>query len=147
MLPTAECFNLSTKKWTCLPPMKTARKGAAAVEFNEELYVIGGTKALPVDFTNAAELLRSSVIDELVSVEKYNPHRAIWTEVANLKHGRMNHCAAVCNKQIYVVGGFTEVIEAYDPLQNQWTYHSILPRSKSISRFISLDHKTGDNAS
>ena len=39
---SAECFNFSTNQWTLLPPMNRGRRNAAAVELNDELYVIRG---------------------------------------------------------------------------------------------------------
>ena len=48
--PTVECFNpKNVSDWILLPSMKTARRNAAAVELNGELYVIGGTRAIKAE--------------------------------------------------------------------------------------------------
>ena len=107
---TAECYNSSTNQWTNLPQMTIARRGAAAVELNGELFVMGG-ELFTKDYTH----------NKLDLVEKYNPVTNTWTKVsAGLMEAREHINAGVYRGKIYVFGGFSNLIAAYDPSENIW---------------------------
>ena len=115
---TLECFDPNTNKWTYLPRMKTDRRRAAEVELNGELYVTGGEKAF--DFDDV----------ELNSVEKYNPDLKTWIEVEPIKEERGGHTTGVFNGKIYVIGGGSNLVEAYDPSNNAWINVGFVEGSK-----------------
>ena len=107
-LNTSECYDPNTNKWAYLPRMKIDRRRSAAVELNSELYVTGGE----MEFDEVEGAGRS--------VEKYNPDLETWVEVAPMKKGRSGHAAGVFNGKIYVIGGGSDLVEAYDPSNNVW---------------------------
>ena len=82
--------------------MKNAKRGAVAVELNNELYVIGGV-TLPVFYENEPESflhsypLATNADFLLDSVEKYNPINKMWMNVAHLLQRRITHSASVFN--------------------------------------------------
>ena len=108
---SSECYNPYTKKWEFLPKTNTVRQRAAAVELNDELYVIGGALAFDKSIDKHAHLQ---------SVEKYNRITASWKEVAALNDKRIGHTAGVFNGKIYVIGGASDFVEAYDASKNVW---------------------------
>ena len=137
---SAECYNFTSKEWSFLVPMKTARRDAAAVELNGELYVIGGATTWYPILTAVFELYQDPHQDvvELNSVEKYNPATNSWVQVANLLERRMYHSAGVFNGKIYVIGGRSNVVEAYDPAKNVWEFVSVLSKDRSFTRFLAV---------
>ena len=114
---SVECFNFSTNQWTRLPSINTRRVYSAAVELNNAQYVIGGginnNSSSSVEET---ETFLESTIKVYNSVEKYNLVTNMWIKVDSLQKKRMCHGAGVFNGKIYVVGGFPNAIEVYDPL-------------------------------
>ena len=105
---TVEWFNPTLNEWIFLPSMNIVREYAAAVELNSELYVIGGTDARDENH-------------KLSAVEKFNPVTNLWTQVADLNEPRERFAAAgVFNGKIYVIGGGSSTVEAYDPSTNVW---------------------------
>ena len=108
---SSECYDPNTNKWRFLPPMNTERQRAAAAELNGELYVIGGALA----FRKSVDKHK-----QLRSVEKYNRITDSWKEVAALNEKRIGHTAGVFNGKIYVIGGASDFIEAYDASKNVW---------------------------
>ena len=138
--PSAECYNFTSKERSFLASMKTARRDAAAVELNGELYVIGGATSWHPTFTAIFELYQDPYqnVVELDSVEKYNPATNSWVQVANLLERRMYHSAGVFNGKIYVIGGRSNVVEAYDPAKNVWEFVSVLSKDRSFTRFLAV---------
>ena len=108
------CYNPNSSRCTYLPKMNTMQQGAAAVEFNDELYVIGGARC---NDDNA----------HLQSVEKFNSVHALWTEVAPLNQpNTTDHAAAVFNGKNYVIGGNPTLVEVYDPANDVWEITGLL---------------------
>ena len=110
----SECYNPNSSRCTYLPKMNTMQQGAAAVEFNDELYVIGGARCNDDDA-------------HLQSVEKFNSVHALWTEVAPLNQPKTtDHAAAVFNGKNYVIGGNPRLVEVYDPGNDVWEITGLL---------------------
>ena len=132
--PTVECFDpITNSSWDSLPQMHTARRNAAAVELDGELYVIGGIRAMAEKETNKNYITEDYYI--LNSVEKYNPNTQTWTEVAVLLQRHMEPIAKICNGKIYVVGEESNVVEAYDPSKNIWEMVNIFPSQDNFRFF------------
>jgi len=121
---TAECFNLSTTKWTYLPKIIMSvygiGKNPGAVELNGELYVIGGE-------------VQTSTLIYNTWVVKYNPVKNSWSQVASLSSPRSGITSGVSNGKIYIIGGLNipHVIEIYDPSKDKWEQENLLNFSTS----------------
>ena len=124
---TSECLNMSTGQWTYLPPMKAFRQRAAAVELNGKLYVIGG------DFYDIFEDSPPSS-----SAEKFDPVTGEWIHIASTNRPRINHAALVYNDDIFVVGGYSSVVEVYNSLTQQWDIAEMLVDLLKLGNFISV---------
>ena len=123
--------------------IRIALQDSAAVELNGELYVIGGTDALifPEKSTMTIRFHYSNVVNQFELVQKYDPIAKVWTEVGCLQEGRLLPAARVCNGQIYVIGGFRNNLETYNPSKNSWNYvnNLILSPSQVKAKFIPCD--------
>jgi len=138
---SVECFNQTRNQWISLPLMNSTRRDAAAVELKGELYVIGGT----LSFDLPADEIRSYYSRyALSSVEKYNPITNKWTTVTKLHEGRIYHGAGVANGEIYVVGGFSSVVEVYNPESDAWRIADTVFNAQRYHRFIAIDVKSKD---
>ena len=132
--PTVECFDpITNSSWDSLPQMRTARRNAAAVELDGELYVIGGIRAMAENETNKNYITEDYYI--LDSVEKYTPTTKTWTEVALLPQRHMEPIAKICNGKIYVVGEESNVVEVYNPSKNTWEVVNISPSQDNFRFF------------
>ena len=139
---SVECFNFSTNQWTRLPSMNTGRAYSAAVELNNELYVIGG--GINNNSSSSVEEETETFLEFTMkvhnSVEKYNLVTNMWVKVDSLQKKRMCHGAGVFNGKIYVVGGYTDAVEVYDPLVKTWQIMDVLPKHRfSVGRFIAVE--------
>ena len=137
--PSVECFNMTRNQWISLPMMNITRRDAAAVELNGELYVIGGAPILSSQHSNAKEIRKYYSRYALPTVEKYNPNINLWTKVTPLHEGRIYHAAAAADGRIYVVGGFSSVVEVYDPNGDFWCAASAIFNAQRYTRIIAID--------
>ena len=133
---SAECFNQTTNKWTYLPAMNSTRRDAVAVELSNELYVIGGTASFSLEQHSVDQIKKYYSRYAKLSVEKYNPVAKQWTTVAKLNEARVFHGAGVFNGKIVVVGGFSSVVEVYDPNLNKWRAETNLYNAQRYTRII-----------
>ena len=61
-------------------------------------------------------------------VERYDPLRNEWQQVASLNEARTGHACAALNGKIYAIGGQdSATVEIYDPTSDSWSYISPLP--------------------
>ncbi|WP_265446661.1 S8 family serine peptidase [Acetivibrio straminisolvens] len=112
-------LDITRKAWTTqctvggqtqtIKNMPTARCGAAAVEFNGYIYVVGG-------YNDSGYL---------ATVEKYDPVNNIWTTCSSMQYKRANLGLEVVEGKIYALGGYNgvdhlAVVEEYDPETNTW---------------------------
>jgi len=128
-LKTVESFRPSEDpadrgEWKELPCMLARRTYASAVEFEEKIYVLGG----------------SADGRTLNTFEVFDPKACLWDQwftkpPMNIK--RTLQAAAVAEGKIYVAGGFDGIrdlaaAEIYDPRSNSWSSHidpMTVPRS------------------
>ena len=99
--------------WTFVQPMNVGRQFAAAVSFNDNIFIFGGC-----DGHNA-----------LSSCEVYNTKLDRWQHISPMHCSRMKHSAVVHAGKVYVIGGVTgnragpvlKSVECYIPEENRWT--------------------------
>ncbi|MEU9374235.1 kelch repeat-containing protein [Streptomyces sp. NPDC048255] len=136
---TAEAFSTETGTWLTLPPMPTARAGAAAATApcadglglrGTCVYVFGGNDLInPVHNT----------------VEAYSPATGTWATVADLQIPRVAHggAAAPCpgalglrGTCVYAMGGSNDTAsalpsaEVYSPVLNGWMHLPDMPTGR-----------------
>lgn len=87
-LNTASIFDPALGTWQSISSMPTARAGAIAVTYNNQIYVIGG-------FSNTVS----------GSIEKYDPVTDAWTELNSLSEPRVQGWAGIAGENIYIGGG------------------------------------------
>lgn len=81
------------------------------------------------------------------SVERYDPMRDEWTEVAQMNKPRRGHGLAVLNNILYAFGGrdkdhnYSRTVECYHVASNRWTIADVaqLPQARSDSGIASLN--------
>jgi DNA-binding CsgD family transcriptional regulator len=108
-------------QWTQHPGLPTPRKGLAVINFENQIYAIGGEDASGP----------SNV------VEKYDPQTNVWSGLSSKPTSVTDINAAVIGGLIYVPGGKlasgqpTDINEYYDPRTNQWSSGGPLPKPLS----------------
>ncbi|XP_066285737.1 kelch-like protein 24 [Branchiostoma lanceolatum] len=122
-------YRPSLDSWTKLGCLRTGRfyHGMAVVQ--GQVYVVGGSR--PVQYPDS--------IERLPDVEVFNKRTNRWKKVAPLELAVSSFGIAACGGKIYVFGGSpyvydgddvreneTDALQVYDPLQNEWTYDSVL---------------------
>jgi DNA-binding CsgD family transcriptional regulator len=108
-------------QWLQLPGLPTPRWGLAVVNYENQLYTIGGETQQGV----------SNV------VEKFDPQTNTWTNLHPMPNPVTDISAASIGGLIYVPGGKsasgipTDINEIYDPDADQWSIGSPLPTAIS----------------
>jgi N-acetylneuraminic acid mutarotase len=122
------------KGWQELAPMPTPRYGAAVVELNSQIYVIGGIEA---DGSSSTK------------VEVYDPIQDSWSNITPLPKPR-HHAAAYALVGLFVVGGYEEgfddpkdTILQYDPATSAWTELPPLPHPRA-AHVVAVDIPCGE---
>ena len=94
-LNSVEMFNLSTRTWTPLQPMRECRCGASSVVYNNMVVVTGGLGDTRT--TESMERLPTNAqTDQSISWEK------LLAQLPGRLHG---HCSVVYNGRLIVIGG------------------------------------------
>ena len=112
-LSSVERLDYFNEPWQYVAPMLTPRLEFAVVSLNGCLYAIGGQSERKKKLA-------------LKSVERYVPGLNKWTSVCEMRFKRCYHCACVCDKKIFVIGGIDDSgnvikeIECYDPSRDEW---------------------------
>ncbi|CAH8843630.1 unnamed protein product [Trichobilharzia szidati] len=125
-LRTVERFNPHTQHWCFIAPMLHRRGGVGVGAVGGRLYAVGGHNAPP----NQPHALRTA------SVEMYEPHTDMWTEVSALSSPRDSIAVAPLGYKLYALGGYdgqayTDRVEVYDPEENKWTEAAPLPSGRA----------------
>lgn len=120
-----ERYDLALDTWETLAPLNTARRNAAAVLFQGNIYVIGGSSKgvslssvrFSLFFLSYQILLRSNIILlyrlKCVQVERYSPGVKRWVIVDSLHYSCASLAATTLNDRLYVCGGGS--VEVFDP--------------------------------
>jgi hypothetical protein len=90
VLSSMERYNATSRQWSAVTPMSTARTNFGACVVAGELYVIGGTGAH---------------VNPLSSVEMYTPENDTWSTIAPMPAARSFHAAIGIGTAIHVFGG------------------------------------------
>ena len=111
VLDSAETFDISTKRWSALPPMASPRTHAGACSCAGKIYVLGGSDQAGAPLASVAALYVSS---------------GMWVAAPSMQVERAD--VAVCGHQgkIFAVGGFNGVdalqsVEMFDCATNTWS--------------------------
>ena len=110
ILKELECLDLETNQWKALESMKSRREEhGLTTGFDKKIYAIGGF--------NGKSCLRT--------VERYDPSKNQWEEVAPMNTSRRSLSAITLPNGIYVLGGYDgefylNTVERYDITTNQW---------------------------
>eukprot|EP01062_Namystynia_karyoxenos_P001903 TRINITY_DN10662_c0_g1_i1.p1 TRINITY_DN10662_c0_g1~~TRINITY_DN10662_c0_g1_i1.p1 ORF type:complete len:636 (+),score=158.11 TRINITY_DN10662_c0_g1_i1:93-1910(+) len=115
-LRDAEVFNLRSRAWRELPPMRTERSKAAVAQHGGLVYVMGGYNG----------------VAPLRSVECFDPSTEQWSGAPDMVEPRGAPAAVELGGYIYVIGGWKGNImsgphsalssaERYDPREGVWS--------------------------
>jgi N-acetylneuraminic acid mutarotase len=129
-------YDPANDSWTELPKMPTARGAGSAVELNGKIYVIGGARANAKDVSAAMTPDSPQLV--LGTVEEFDSSTREWRSRASMPTPRNHLLAAAADGKIYAIGGRvgsaqitvaddTDVVEAYDPLADQWSNRGRAP--------------------
>jgi N-acetylneuraminic acid mutarotase len=124
-------YDPALDQWVELPPLPTPRGAGYAVEANGKLYVIGGAQA-NISQNPTAPFTPGTPQLVLGTVEEYDPATRKWRTCAPMPTPRNHFLAAAVKGKIYAIGGRlgaamitvaddTNVIEAFDPVKNEWS--------------------------
>ena len=112
VLSSVECFDPSTRVWSNIAALSTARRDLAVAVLGDKLYAIGG-------YDSQGQRL-SSV--ECLDLSVPNSQ---WTTVAPMTSPRSSMGAVVTGGKIYIAGGYgSSSIECFDPSDGpagRWT--------------------------
>lgn len=120
-----EAFNPATGIWKLKSPLPRPLHHSTASVVNGKLYVIGGFDSGTWNPTNVTFA--------------YDPAEDLWTEKAPMSIKRGALAAGVIDGKIYVVGGAyrkyfrlinTNVLEVYDPENDQWQVLAPVPTAR-----------------
>ncbi|HOZ39029.1 MAG TPA: S8 family serine peptidase, partial [Anaerolineaceae bacterium] len=113
--PQLEFLSSDADSWTTKVPMPTSRSQFGVVAANNgKIYAIGG-------------------INNVNSVEEYDPQTDTWTTKAPMPTGRYDlGVAAAANGKIYAIGGQNagNAVEEYDPQTDTWTTKTPMPTGR-----------------
>ena len=123
-------YDLHTKDWKALPPMKIPRNGCSAAVIDNKVYVFGGFYEKQTEATSSSmsdDDSSHSVHVVLDSVEVLDLKSHVWSFAASMPTPRTG-CAAVAlpeSRQIMVLGGFDgnqelSIVETYQTESNSW---------------------------
>ena len=108
-LKSVECFDPSTRVWSNIAALSTARQSLAVAVLGDKLYAIGGVDSQSL---SSVECLDLSVPNSQ------------WTTVAPMTSPRVRMGAVVTGGSIYIAGGASSSIQCFDPSDGpagQWT--------------------------
>ncbi len=119
--------------WNSVHMMHMPRGGAAAVKWENYIYVFGG------------KTKNNRVLD---SVERFNLSTGLWDKktVPNFEKARYDAAAVVFENKIYLMGGKDETkvfedVQVYDPVQNTWSEaHDLHKEREGFAAVILDDH-------
>jgi hypothetical protein len=120
--PQVDQLTVATGAWTSVTPMPDGRRAAAAVVVGGQLYVLGGSMLVPAPSTT--------------TVRRFNPASNTWVDRAPMPTARIGivngdapsgTIAVASGGIIYVLGGASAAVDAYDPQTNTWATRTPMP--------------------
>lgn len=140
ILDQFEQFDPRTQTWRVLPPLSTPRYIHAAVNLNNELYLMGGYRI----GTNTKALLenQTEARGAIGLVEKYNPQSGKWQRLPDLLEPRFMPAATTHQGKIYVAGGGSQKgilnsVEIFDTQTQSWQKGPSLPEGRVWGKLLS----------
>ena len=125
--PAVQALDPSTSIWTLKAAMPDGRRFAAAVVAGGLLYVLGGAQEFPFAPTT--------------TTRSYDPSSNSWTDRTAMPTARIGSLVtsglptgvsvAVVNGIVYVLGGDSPSVDAYNPSTNTWTSRAPIPTARS----------------
>lgn len=118
-------------RWVAQPNLPGPRSRAAGIAFENNLYLIGGSDG-------------TSPLPDLI---RYSPELGAWSQLSPKPTSVSEIQAAVIDQKIYVPGGrtasgaFSNALEIYDPLTDEWQTGPDLP--EGISAYALVAHNGG----
>jgi hypothetical protein len=124
VLSSMERYDTTSRQWSTVAPMSTARTNFGACVVAGELYVIGGTGVS---------------VNVLLSVEKYTPESDTWSAVASLPAARSAHAVIAMGTDIYVFDTCRLMMHRrtlkYDCAQDSWNQVAPMPEFEARVAF------------
>jgi N-acetylneuraminic acid mutarotase len=127
-LDSVSVFDTSTSSWGTAASMATRRDNPASAVFGGKLYVFGGR-------TRNAD--GTVPVNNLSTVEMYDPATNTWTFKASMPTGRRTMVVGVLNGRALVIGGERKADgtafaanEEYDPITDAWRILKPLPTAR-----------------
>ncbi|XP_072328403.1 kelch repeat and BTB domain-containing protein 8 isoform X2 [Scyliorhinus torazame] len=120
-LKSMECYDTRDNCWIAVCPMPVAMEFHAAVEYQDNIYVLQGEFFLC-----------------------YNPHKDYWGCLTPMSMPRSQGLSAICKSSIYYVAGICKAhqrmltVETYDIQLNKWMRKKDLPLDQSTNPYIKL---------
>ncbi len=130
VLNTMERYDPQNRNWEPMADFQNARYDAAAVVYNGEIYLLGGTDGK----------------EGLDSVEKYDPVQNQWSAVQVMRRKRQGHAAVLFNGYICVLGGlvsdnYENEMEWFNQYNGEWSdYDSTLAYPRAAAFIASTGH-------
>ena len=135
-----ECYDSRSGVWSDHAHLNHARRDAAAVTHDGDVYVLGGKNGYQYAVDNTIEMIGSVEL-----FEQYSEHER-WQSEAPLQVPRSGAAAASFDGALYCLGGevnmspmpdwpdtsvrLTSHVEQYDPAAGRWVTASAMPRAR-----------------
>eukprot|EP00457_Paulinella_chromatophora_P005544 gb/GEZN01005561.1/.p1 GENE.gb/GEZN01005561.1/~~gb/GEZN01005561.1/.p1 ORF type:complete len:497 (-),score=57.41 gb/GEZN01005561.1/:123-1613(-) len=118
-------YDPTTNIWTKMTPLTQGRAFCAAAVLDDVLYVMGGQNG----------------VENLTTVEKFDPVRNEWEVMAESMTCRRSGCAAaVLNGEIYVVGGVGNAsVERFNSRNGSWELVAPMNCVRALCAAVVLD--------
>ncbi len=131
---TVEQFDPTSNTWTSELAMPVARSFAAAVTTGTTL----GTQVVVVGGDNT--------VGDLATNEAYDPLNG-WSLLSSMPTARTGLAADSINGILYATGGYNStgvpgdqaIVEAYDPMANQWTTKAVMLNTRAYHAAVAVN--------
>ena len=127
---SVEKYSLSTKTWDIVSEMYDNRQNFSSCVFMDKVFIIGGSKHLPLDSCLHFDT---------------NGNRFKWKEVAKMNEERRNAACAVYKGKIVVSGGYNNEqlrsVELYDVITDSWSPMPNMINSRSGHSLVVVSDK------
>ena len=131
-------YNPKTNKWAKMADMPTARSAAAAVVYNEKIYVIGGYSGNYHSWNDGVSLS---------TVEEYDPKTNSWSRKNNMPIQVGGAAVTVYKDKIYSFGGLNTATRSvadvlvYDPTNDSWDRKNNMSQALHGSGIVNYNDK------
>ena len=72
------------------------------------------------------------------TVESYSFHTNQWSTIKSMRTKVWSHCSYALNGKVFVIGGYYNTIEMYDPSTSVWTLRGKLNKPRSNFGVVKL---------